>query len=195
MGVHHVSETRVRHELLVRAIPIPLRLRTCYNCKATIRTITCLKTKCTDKAASFVSKKRTQADVPLPDKPTAKSKRQKHTPAIVGNIDRLSETVVPCVEQDNPHSKHVTAEYAVYVASLRRLLVERLKDEEEFERLTMYARDDRFNANGGAAEVAAGAPSVGHAALPHAHERESSFHAILCCHESLCFKTRLGAST
>jgi hypothetical protein len=46
-------------------------------------------------------------------------------------------------------STHDTQEEAVYVNSLRRLLVERLKDEEEFERLTMYARDVRFDANAG----------------------------------------------
>jgi hypothetical protein len=31
-----------------------------------------------------------------------------------------------------------------YVVGLRDVLVKRLKEEEEYERLTMYARDDRF---------------------------------------------------
>ncbi len=97
-----------------------------------------------------MSTKRSQAAVPLADKHTAKNKRLKFTSSSVSDRERSSTTVVNCVEEDNLlASKHATAENAVYVSSLRRLLVERLKDEEEFERLTMYGRDVRFNANGG----------------------------------------------
>jgi hypothetical protein len=35
-------------------------------------------------------------------------------------------------------------EHATYVLQLRRLLVEKLKLKDEYERLTMYARDKRF---------------------------------------------------
>ncbi len=42
-------------------------------------------------------------------------------------------------------ARQVQLEHDPYVLQLRRILVERLKLEEEYERLVMYARDTRFD--------------------------------------------------
>ena len=97
-----------------------------------------------------MSNKRTRGYVNQDPPQTARSKRQRLNKQGESSTARAAMTSPVCMEViEDAASTHDTQEEAVYVNSLRRLLVERLKDEEEFERLTMYARDVRFDANAG----------------------------------------------
>ena len=73
-----------------------------------------------------------QAQVSVPSRPTAKR------PARTTNNIAVPSAAVP---------EPVAHEDSLYVRQLRRLLVERLQLEEEYERLTMYLRDNRFEPN------------------------------------------------
>jgi hypothetical protein len=78
-------------------------------------------------------------------------------------------------------------EHKMYVSELRSLLVERLKLEDEYERLQMYSRDTRFDL----VDIPtkwdlSKSCHFGHDALPHAHERKGTFPAVLCSYELFC---------
>ncbi len=73
-----------------------------------------------------------QAQVGVPSRRTAKR------PARTTNTIAVPSDAAP---------EPVVHEDSLYVRQLRRLLVERLQVEEEYERLTMYLRDNRFDPN------------------------------------------------
>ena len=150
VGVHHISDARVQQELQTRQIRIPVRRMTCYYCKARSSQI-CGKKRCKDQVLKAISNNRTRGYVNQDPPQTARSKRQRLNKQGESSTARAAMTSPVCMEViEDAASTHEKQEEAVYVNSLvRRLLVERLKDEEEFERLTMYARDVRFDANAG----------------------------------------------
>jgi hypothetical protein len=146
--VHHISDARVLQELHTRQIRIPVRYMTCYYCKVRSSKV-CAKKSCKDQVLKGISKKTPIADVSLDQFQTAGNKRQRLNKRGESSTARAMTSPV-CMEVIlDGASTHETREKDVYVTSLRRLLVERLKDEEEFERLTIYARDVRYDANGG----------------------------------------------
>ncbi len=148
VGVHHISDARVLQELHTRDIRIPVRYMTCNYCKVRSSKV-CDKKRCKDQVLKGISNIRTIGDVNLDQTQTARNKCQRQNKRGESNTARGMTSPV-CMEVIlDGASTHERRENDVYVTSLRRLLVERLKDEEEFERLTMYARDVRFNANGG----------------------------------------------
>jgi hypothetical protein len=96
-----------------------------------------------------MSNKRPIGYVNLDPPQTARNKRQRQNMRVQSSAARAMTSPV-CMEVIvDAMSTPEQLEEAAYVKSLRCLLVERLKDEEEFVRLTMYARDVRFDANGG----------------------------------------------
>jgi hypothetical protein len=85
--------------------------------------------------------------IPIPPKP-----RRRSLPAQI--IDRVSSTsrrqrrcttIRTNVVESDADAEELQDEHKAYVAVLRSLLVERLKLEEEYERLQMYSRDTRFD--------------------------------------------------
>ena len=85
--------------------------------------------------------------IPIPPKP-----RRRSLPA--QSSDRVSSTSTrqrrrstrrTNVVESYPDAEELQDEHRAYVAVLRSLLVERLKLEEEYERLQMYSRDTRFD--------------------------------------------------
>ena len=74
-----------------------------------------------------------------------------------------------------------------YVLTLREILVKRLKEEEEYERLLMYARDVRFERDVNRPKWDHGRIiNRLHVALPYAHEREGSLSPLFRSHETMC---------
>ena len=83
-----------------------------------------------------MSNKRTIGDINLDPPQTARNKRQRQNQRGESSTARAMTSPV-CMEVIvDAVSTHEQLEEAAYVKSLRCLLVERLKDEEEFERLT-----------------------------------------------------------
>jgi hypothetical protein len=144
VGVHNISERTMVQELQERQIPIPPKPRVhVIALQALVAEPPGRRTK---RQKTNPGSTALQAVVTVPFEALGAVSSGRHAtsrPTAKRPARTTNNIAVPSAAVPEP----VAHEDSLYVRQLRCLLVERLQLEEEYERLTMYLRDNRFEPN------------------------------------------------